>query len=158
MTKHQEMQRFIRHYRDVTGSQEWDMNDVAKMASIKGWKLPKVPTPLELLAREFSKAAREETRIDTHTGQKYRVNHAFTADTKGQVTLWVDIDEAPRHHMQKSVTNRREQVVGDLVQLTLDLGHWNRMNPAEFPLNAPLDFTEDVEWRLNGGDSAAEAA
>jgi len=158
MTKHQEMQRFIRYYREVTRTQQWDMNEVAQMAAQKGWKLPKVPSPLELLAREFSKAAREETRIDVQTGQKYRVNHAFTADANGQVTLWVDIDEAPRHCMQKSAINRREQVVGDLVQLTLDLGHWNRMNRDEEPIHVPLDFTDDVQWRLNAGDSAAEAA
>jgi hypothetical protein len=55
----------------------------------------------------------------------------------------VDIDEAPRNCMLKSAVNRREQVVGDLVQLTLDLGHWNRMNPGEDPIDVPLDFTDD---------------
>lgn len=158
MTKDQEMQRFIRFYREKTSKDEWDMHEVAKMASEMGWKLPIAPSPVDLLARAFSKAARSETRIDNETGQRYRVNHAFTADDKGQVTLWVDIDTAPRKHMQKSVTNRREQVVGDLVQLTFDVEHWNRVNPTVEPLDVPLDFTFDVEWRKNGGDAGEEAA
>jgi hypothetical protein len=157
-TKRQQMQSFIRHYKDVTGSREWDMHDVAKMAADLGWKLPAAPTPLDLLAKEFSEAAREETRVDVHTGQRYRANHAFIADAAGQTTLWVDIDEAPRNCMLKSAVNRREQVVGDLVQLTLDLGHWNRMNPGEDPIDVPLDFTDDVQWRLNGGAGSGEAA
>ena len=157
MTKDQELQKLIRLYRQETGKSEWDMHDVAKWAARKGYKLPTPLTPLEMLAKAFSKAARTETRVSEYTGQKYRVNHAFTDDA-GQFTLWVDIDQAPRKYMKKSAINRREQVVGDLVQLTLDLDHWNRKNPDQEPLDVPLDFTLDVEWRKNGGDAASEAA
>lgn len=157
-TKSQEMQKFIRHYRQVTGNTVWDMHDVAKLAEKMGWKLPKPQTPLEMLAKEFSKAAREETRTDSKTGRPYRVNHAFTSDDDKQLTLWVDIDEAPRKHMLKSAVSRREQVVGDLVQLTFDLDHWNRVNPKDEPIVMPLDFNDDVEWRKNGGDAQEGAA
>lgn len=154
MKKPEEMQRFIRHYRDVTGNKEWDMHEVAKMAESMGWPLPVPPTPLELLAKQFSKAARQETRKDKSTGRPYRVNHAFSADGNPQKTLWIDIDEAPRKNMWKSAVNRREQMVGDAFQLTLDLDHWNSVNPSEEPIVLPLDFTEDVEWRKNGEEAA----
>ena len=157
MTKEQHLQRLIRLYRQETGVSEWDMHDVAKWSERKGYRLPKPPTPLEMLAKELSRAARAETKVDPYTGQKYRVNHAFT-DGSGQMTLWVDINEAPRKHMKKSAINRREQVVGDLVQLTLDLEYWNRKNPNEEPLEVPLDFTLDVEWRKNGGDAGESTA
>lgn len=157
MTKDQELQKLIRLYRQETGVSEWDMHDVAKWAARKGYRLPVPLTPLEMLAKALSKAARTETRVSEFTGQKYRVNHAFT-DGTGQMTLWVDIDQAPRKYMKKSAINRREQVVGDLVQLTLDLDHWNQKNPTEEPLEVPLDFTLDVEWRKNGGDAGAAAA
>ena len=157
-TQKQEMQSFIRHYKQVTGIKEWDMHEVAKMASKMGWELPVPVTPIEMLAKAFSKAAREETRMDKQTGLPYRVNHAFKTDSKGNATLWVDIDEAPRHCIVKSATNRREQVVGDLVQLTLDLDHWNSVNPKEEPIKVILDFQEDVDWRKNGGDAGMAAA
>lgn len=157
MTEEQEMQAFIRHYRQKNGKNVWDMHDVATMAQRMGWRMPKPQSALEILAKKFSKAARTETRVDPETGERYRVNHAFTDDS-GQMTLWVDIDEAPRRFMHKSVTNRREQVVGDLVQLTTDVEHWNRKNPSEDPLQIPLDFGPDVEWRRGGGDAGETAA
>ena len=51
--------------------------------------------------------------------------------------------------MHKSLIMRREQMVGDGVQLTLDAMHWNNINPKEEPITIPLDFTEDIEERLN---------
>ena len=44
-------------------------------------------------------------------------------------------------------------MVGDAVQLTLDMQHWNNKNPNEEPIVIPVDFTEDVEWRQNAPDA-----
>ena len=130
--KSQERQRFIRYYKDKTGIKEVDMHKVAKFAADMGWTLPTPPDPLDLLAKQFSQSAREETRKDKKTGRPYRANHAFTI-TQGQeqLTLWVDIDEATRPQMHKSLVNRREQMVGDALHLTLDAQHWNSINPDE---------------------------
>jgi len=116
-------------------------------------------TAIDRLAREFSQAAREEIRHDKKTGKPYRANHAVT-DGYGakQPTLWVDIDEAPRKPMLKSLVQRREQMVGDGLQLTLDATHWNNIHPEEDPINLPLDLTDDVQWRLNAPDEAAKAS
>ena len=40
-------------------------------------------------------------------------------------------------------------MIGDGLQLTLDADHWNRIHPAEKPIQIPLDFHDDVEWRKN---------
>lgn len=113
-----------------------------------GCKAPKPKTPAELLARQFKRAAREETRDDTVTGRPYRVHHMYP-DTRGgeQINLWIDIDEAPREPMVKSFVLRREQMVGDAVQLSFDMEHWNRVHTDEQPIELPMDFTDDVEWR-----------
>lgn len=153
MKKDSEMQKFIRYYKQVTGDKEVDMHKVAELAATMGWALPVPSDPLALLAKQFSKAARQEIRHDKRTGRPYRVNHAFVPDGK-QTTLWVDIDEAPRKHMLKSAVTRREQMVGDALQLTLDLEHWNNSNPAQEPIQLPMDLTDDVLWRLNGEDAA----
>jgi hypothetical protein len=68
------------------------------------------------------------------------------------MTFWVDIDEASRKIMHKSLIQRREQMVGDAVQLSFDAEHWSLSHPKETPIEIPLDFTEDVEWRKNGED------
>lgn len=155
MSKQEDRQRLIRHYREVTGKTEIDMHDVARFAYDKGWPLPKPVDPIDMLAKEFSKAAREEIRHDKETERPYRANHAFSPD--GQQTLWVDIDQAPRGPMVKSFVQRREQMVGDAVQLTFDMEHWNRINPSEEPIQLPMDFTDDVEWRKNSDGTEEEA-
>jgi len=57
--------------------------------------------------------------------------------------------------MLKSLINRREQMVGDGLQLTLDVDHWNGINPKEEPIQIPLDLTDDVEWRKNSPEAKA---
>src|SRR5438552_450230 len=137
--KHKEMQFLIREWKKETGNIEIDMHQVAEFAASRGWPLPPPVSALERLAKEFSQAAREETRQDSQTGRPYRVYHAYPAGGQGQGMLWIDIDEAPRQIMLKSAVMRREQVVGDMVQLYLDLDHYNRKNPAQSPINLPTD-------------------
>lgn len=69
VSKKNEMQRLIRNYKDETGEREIDMKKVAKWAVGKGWPLPVPKNPLDVLAKAFSDAAREETRRDSKTGK-----------------------------------------------------------------------------------------
>jgi hypothetical protein len=75
LTKDEKMQAFMRYYRDKSGEEELDMKKVALEATRMGWKLPKPADPIDLLAKEFSHAAREEVRRDEVTGEPYRANH-----------------------------------------------------------------------------------
>ena len=50
MSKRQERQRFIRHYKEVTGEHEIDMHKVAEFAKQMGWNMPTPPSDVELLA------------------------------------------------------------------------------------------------------------
>lgn len=159
MTKAQQMQSIIKKYREETGKDSVSMHDVATYAVQMGWPLPKPKTALERLAEQFSGAAREEVRKDEVTGRPYRANLAVTTwQGKEQLTLWTDIDNAPRKIAHKSFQQRREQMVGDGVQLTFDVMHWNRVNSQEEPINMPMDFTDDVQWRINAPDEGEQAA
>ncbi|WP_026608340.1 hypothetical protein [Methylocapsa acidiphila] len=161
MSKKREMQRLIRAYKDETGKLEIDMKDVARWAAGKGWPLPVPRNPLDLLAQQFAEAAREETRRDGKTGRAYRANHSFSVTQGGQqLHLWIDIDEAERGPFLKSAVTRREQMVGDGLQLTLDIMHWNSVNADEKPIELPMDLTFDIELRLNApeDDEDDEAA
>lgn len=155
-TQTEQMHRMIRQFKEETGKTEVDMKEAAAWAVSRGWPLPKPINPIDRIAQAFSQAARVETRRDTQTGKHYRVNHAVPS---GQGCFWVDIDEKPpRRHMLKSLIQRREQMIGDGLQLTLDADHWNRINPVEEPIEIPLDFTEDVEWRKNAPEEGEKAA
>ncbi|MFA4826604.1 MAG: hypothetical protein WC593_15755 [Methanoregula sp.] len=138
-------QRMYRLYKEKTGIKEVDPKEVAKFALEHGWTPPKPISILDRVAKEFTQAMRVEMRYDKKTRKPYRANHAV--EYKQGHFFWVDIDEAERHHMQKSLISRREQMVGDGYSLTLDADHWNGVNPGEQPINVPMDFREDIAER-----------
>lgn len=142
-TKAKRLQNLIRLYRDETGATEVDMKDVAKFGVTKGWSLPAPINPIDRFAKELADAAREEIKYDKVTGEPYRANLAVT-DITGQRHFWVDMDTAPRKHVYKSLFMRREQVVGDCLQLSFDQDHWNSIRREEAPIIIPMDFTDDV--------------
>ena len=159
MSSRQEMQRFIRFWKEKTGATEVDMHEVAKLAAEMGWNLPVPQSPIDLLAKRFKDAARDETEYDKETGQPYRVYHAvpaMTADGQTSMFVYVDISDAKRNVMLKSAVIRREQMIGDGLQLTLDLDHWNRINPKDEPIELPMDLGPDIEWRKNTPDDDEE--
>jgi hypothetical protein len=147
MSKRQDRQRFIRHYKDVTGEKELDMRKVAQFAKTMGWEMPTPPSDIDMLAKLFTEAAHEERKYDKTTGQPYRVYHAIPVTGQPSLFAYIDIDEANRRQMHMSSVNRREQMVSDGLNLQLDLDHWNSVNPDEEPIQLPMDLTLDIDIR-----------
>lgn len=109
--------------------------------------LPQID-PLDVLARRMASALRLEIRTDSK-GRRYRVNHAARITTDGvQFTFWAMMGFAPRSHMEISFAQRREQIIGDCVQLKTDVDAYNDMNRGkEQDIQLVLDFTDDVAER-----------
>jgi hypothetical protein len=159
MSKRQERQRFLRYYKEQTGESELDMHKVAAFAKRFGWDMPKPPSDVDMLAKLFADDAQAERKYDDKTGKPYRVYHAIPVKS-GQLNLfvYVDIDEATRSQMLKSAVNRREQMISDGYQLTLDLDHWNSVHASEEPIELPMDLTLDIEIRKASDNKGEEAA
>jgi hypothetical protein len=103
--------------------------------------------PLAKLAEDMSRALREEYATD-RDGRRYRVNHAVRVTRGGvQHTFWAMMSDAPREHMQKAFIQRREQIVGDCVQLATDVEAYNAMKESQPPIPMLFDFRDDVEER-----------
>lgn len=159
MSRRKEMQRLIRAYKDETKVTEIDMKKVAKWAAGRGWPLPLPPDPLDLLARQFTDAAREVVEYDKKTGKPYRVYHALKTSHGGtQLHFFVDIEEATRTQMHVSLGLRREQMVSDGLMLSYDQDHWNAAHPSEEPIQLPMDLSFDIELRKNAPDEDEGAA
>lgn len=142
---------FIRYFREQTGSKEWNAKDVAAMAQKMGWPLPKPVDPLDLLAKQFADAAREEVREDKVTKQPYKANLAFAkrlANGK-QLWLWFDVDDATRPQMVKGLHLYREQMVGEAVIGVNTAEHWNRNHPDQKRLPFITDLSLDVDERTS---------
>jgi hypothetical protein len=103
--------------------------------------------PVAKLAEDMSTALREEYATDAD-GRRYRVNHAVRVTRGGvQYTFWAMMRDAPREHMQKAFIQRREQIVGDCVQLATDVEAYNAMIQDQPPIPMLFDFSDDVEER-----------
>jgi hypothetical protein len=161
MTRNEQLQKLVQLYKTETGNITIDMDVVADWAIARGASLPKPKTAKELFVAQLSDAARAEYRQDAQTGLSYRANHALRA-TRGdgrQYTLWIDLDDATRAQMLWSLSNRRQQMVGDAVHLKIDELIWNNRNPNDEPIQLVMDFSEDVEERLNSPEyNPAETA
>lgn len=159
--KVQERQRFIHHYKQQAGKKEVTMHEVAGAAVKMGWPLPKPADPLDLLAKQFSEAAREEIRVDKETKRPYRASLSITRRLRDgrQLAFWFDVDDdAPRRNMVKGLTLYREQMVGEAVIGTNTADHWSRLHPDEQRLLFETDLTDDVKWRLNAPVEDEEAS
>lgn len=157
MSKRQERQRFIRHYKDVTGEHEIDMRKVAELAKQMGWNMPIPPSDVDMLAKLFADDAQAEQKFDDNTGKPYRVYHAIPVSGQLNLFVYVDIDEATRSQMLKSAVNRRDQMVNDGYKLTLDVEHWNRVNPDKESIQLEMDLRLDIDIKraLDEDDEAA---
>ena len=103
--------------------------------------------PLDVLAGQMARALREEYAVD-EDGRRYRVNHAVRVTKNGvQTTFWGIMGFAHRSHMEKAFTQRREQVIGDCLQLQIDVDAYNAKNKSEPPIQLILDFSDDVAER-----------
>lgn len=110
--------------------------------------LPRID-PYDVLAGQMASALRDEIQTD-HQGRRYRVNHAMRVTRGGaQYTFWAVMGYAPHEHMERAFGQRREQIIGDCVQLRTDVDVYNDMNRGKRPeIQLPLDFTDDVAERL----------
>ena len=146
-TKNEQFQRAWHLFEEQNGQVPASAREASIWAVQNGLiGLPDVD-PYDVLADEMARALREEYGTDKE-GRRYRVNHAVRVTRRGvQYTMWAMLQTAPRSHMQKAFIQRREQVVGDLVQLATDVEVYNDMHKDAEPIQLILDFTYDVEER-----------
>lgn len=149
-TQTEEFQRLWREYEAEHDHKAVSAREVVDWGvATRGLKLPRVD-PRDVLASQMSRALREEYATDGK-GRRYRLNHAMRVTKNGvQLTIWGILGYAPHIHMQRAFTQRREQVIGDLVQLAVDVEVYNEKIPEEKHIQLVLDFADDVAERRAG--------
>lgn len=143
-----QVKSYIERYQaEVGGDGLLDPHAVAEWAYRQGLHKPSIRTVVDAIASDIAQLFREEFRTNGD-GQRYRAKHAVRSKQGDKtMSLWADIDDekAPREHFVKSFAQRRQQIVGDCYQLKTDVDVYNEKNPAQRPIQIPLDFTLDVE-------------
>jgi hypothetical protein len=140
-------QRIWREYEETHDHAAASAREVVDWAvRERGLALPRVD-PRDVLAERMSRHLREEYATDDK-GRRYRKNHAIRVTKDGvQTTMWGIIGFAPHGHMQRAFTQRREQVIGDLVQLDIDVEVYNETVVKAKRIQLVLDFKDDVAER-----------
>ncbi len=155
-TYNEQLQKVWHEYERELGFLPASSRDAVKWGVERGMIQAPRMDPYDKLAEDMSRALREEYATD-RMGRRYRVNHAVRVSKAGvQYTIWAILGEAPREHMQKAFIQRREQIVGDCVQLATDVEVYNDMHGDQPAIQMMLDFRDDVaERRFWDQDDAA---
>lgn len=159
LTKNERLQEAWRSYETKNNHLPTSARQATEWAVDQGLlALPQID-PYDVLAGEMAQALREEYATDQQ-GRRYRVNHAVRVTKAGvQYTFWAILGYAPHAHMEKAFAQRREQVVGDCVQLKTDVDVYNDMNRGQRPeIQLVLDFGDDVAERLTAQPPRRKAA
>lgn len=69
-----------------------------------------------------------------------------------QQVFWDDMREAPKGHMQLAFQQRRNQIVGDCVQLKRDVESYNDNNEHGEKVQMEFNLTYDIAEREQPGD------
>jgi hypothetical protein len=154
----QQMQEIFRRYQEEVSVDPVDPREVGAWAIANRLWAPRPVDMQSRFASDLAEALREEYRTDK-AGRRYRSKVAVTTFKDGrQGSLWGDMDTAPRAHVEKSVGQRRRQVVGDCVQLRVDVDHYNENHPTEEQIPLELNFTDDVAEALVAAGITEEKA
>lgn len=144
-TKEERLQQIWHKYETERKHKPTSAREAVNWAvSEKLLELPDVD-PYDVLAGQMSQALRDE--YETHPdGRRYRINHAVRVSKGGvQLTFWGTMGFASHEHMEKAFAQRREQIIGDNLQLKTDVDVYNDLNKGKRPaIQIVMDYTEDV--------------
>lgn len=156
----EQMQRLVSDYRDAGQTWPTTRRNIARwLIRNKKWNRGEQAI-VDICSRDISRAMREEYYTDPQ-GRHVRAKHAakfpLPGSDDGQQTLWDDHRTAPRQFMERAFKGRRNQIVGDCVQLSTDVESYNDNSCPTQPIPMLWDFTDDViESKQSGEFTEAE--
>jgi addiction module HigA family antidote len=149
-----DLRAIVEKYRRT--GQKWPATtqEIAHWAHQKGLWEPQKKDIVNQLARDLSRAMREEYYTDPQ-GRRVWTKHAarFADDVlpdeereprKTQKVLWADIRTDSADHIIKALQQRRMQIVGNCKQLKTDVDSFNDNHPSGKKIQLNFDFEADL--------------
>ncbi|NQT17729.1 MAG: hypothetical protein HQ582_33545 [Planctomycetes bacterium] len=135
------------------GTKPYDLGDLAAFAINGGHYQGQAKALLQQCKRDFARAFREQYHTDPQ-GRDVRTYHAAERQDDGSVqkVFWADMRDAEPGHMELAFLQRRNQIVGDCVQLKKDADSYNDNNKDGASIQLTFDFTDDIAEREQPGD------
>lgn len=140
----EQLQAIFDQYTREAGTEPVSLDAVAEWAVARGLFFPPARSVVKLCREALADSLRQEKRVDSD-GRVYRAKHSTRTSVGGvQLTLWADIDSAPRSFMEQSFAQRRKGIAADCYQIKQDVDHFNAERAVEHPIQMIIDFTDDV--------------
>lgn len=144
MSRKEQLVKYTRQFEEEHKREPFDTHEVARWLITKGLWQPQKDLAVQKCAEEISTALRE-VYITAQDGTRVRVYHARRINKDGrQQTLWANMFDAPRGHIEIALQQRREQVLGDCRQLKYDVDYYNQSHPTQPAIQISFDFGEDL--------------
>jgi hypothetical protein len=154
---YEKMQRLVQEYRDAGEPWPATKRTIAVwMINNKKWARTR-DSMIEICSRDIGRALREEYHTDpqnrrVRTKVAARFVNKFSDGSREQMTLWGDARDDPREFVERGVSQRRKQIVGECFQLSTDVDSYNENRWPDKPIQLLLDFTDDVAERKQSGE------
>jgi len=152
--------KLIKRFEAEHARKPFDLHEVYFWAKANNlWYAPKDLEEKKFI-EEMAQALREEY-ITTEEGERVRAYHAITKVKDGrQQTLWANMFDAPRDHIEEAFQQRRRGSLGDCRQLKADIDYLNKKrfqeSPIQMSFNFDLDLAEEEAFKeLNKQKKAA---
>jgi hypothetical protein len=140
----EQMRHIFDRYTSEVDASPVSLDSVAAWAIGNGLFHPAPRDVVKLCKEALAESLRQERRTDA-SGRTYRAKHSVRDYVGGiQLSLWADIDTAPRSLMARSFGQRRKAIADDCFQVKQDVDHFNEERSSEAPIQMVLDFTDDV--------------
>ena len=143
-----QVKSYVERYQAEQGNDALlDPHAIAEWAFKRGLHRPNARTIIDVIAGDIAQVFREEYRTD-RSGRRYRAKHATTVRRGNEsFALWGDMDDpnVPHEHFVSSFAQRRQQIVGDCLQLKTDVDVYNDKRRVADPIQVVLDFGRDVD-------------
>ena len=147
MSRDKKLRRFAREYLSTYDGEVLDLDEAARWIRDTGRYECAPITPHQQVKQELARALRSAKFMDEE-GNEIRLAHPIRlkkGDQQQQV-LWSFIEDAQPKHMRLSLQQRRQGILANCHQHSLDTNWYNRHNKfgAQLPL-FDYDFNKDLE-------------
>ena len=144
MSRKEQLVKHTKQFENEHGREPFDTHEVARWMILKGLWQPQKDLAIQKCAEEISTALRE-VYITAEDGTRVRIYHARRLTKDGrQQTLWANMFDAPRGHIEVALQQRREMILGDCRQLKYDVDYYNQAHRSQPVIQISFDFGEDL--------------
>lgn len=144
MTKLERDQQLVQEYRNSGGQWPATMRQIAEWVIEQGLSPTYRSRIASQIAEDLARAMRQESYIDPQ-GRVVRTKHAARIKIDDQlIFVWDDIRTASRAHMEISLQQSRQAMVGECLKIKQTIDSYNENRKPDIPLQMHFNFNADV--------------